>query len=96
MLVLPENLSDAKVPSGMTSSYSNVVDVHQDLQDFGFVYTRLLAQGLQDQWFVPQPHVVVSGGLDGVEEGLRRLKNGEASAEKYVFRIAETSGLEGL
>lgn len=93
--VLPEHLSTAgKVPAGVESMYSNVADVHKDLQDFGFVYTRVLAKGLEDRWFVAQPHEVVPGGLNGVEEGLRRLKDGKANAIKYVFRIAETSGLD--
>jgi NADPH:quinone reductase len=91
--VLPEHLSTAKVPSGIQPTYSNVVDVHKNLHDFGLVYTRLLAKGLEDGWFVPQPHEVVPGGLNGVEEGLRRLRDGKARAVKYVFRIAETPGL---
>jgi NADPH2:quinone reductase len=32
---------------------------------------------------------VVEGGLEGVEEGLRNLKEGKASAVKYVFKIGE-------
>lgn len=34
------------------------------------------------------PYRVVPGGLEGVEEGLRRLKNGEASGRKFVYRVA--------
>jgi NADPH2:quinone reductase len=40
------------------------------------------------------PYEVVPGGLGGVEEGLRRLKEGKVSASKLVFRIEETEGVE--
>ena len=92
--VLPKHLSTANVPEWITTFYSNVVDIHIDLKDFGLVFTRLLAQGLQDGWFKAQPHEVVPGGLSGVENGLRMLKEGKASAVKYVFHIGETPGLE--
>lgn len=36
---------------------------------------------------------VVPGGLEGVEEGLRRLQQGEVRGEKLVYRIKETPGL---
>ena len=36
---------------------------------------------------------VVPGGLAGVTEGFRRMREKEVSGEKLVFRIAETPGL---
>jgi hypothetical protein len=32
--------------------------------------------------------------LEGVEEALKDLKAGKASAIKYIFRIADTPGVE--
>jgi hypothetical protein len=60
-------------------------------RDFEFVYTRYMARGLQDGWFKPHPCEVQPGGLAGVQEGLRKLKMGHASAIKYVYRIVEIS-----
>ena len=62
-------------------------------QEFGFVFYRFMARGLQEGWFKSHPYEVVPGGLGGVEQGLKDLKEGKASAVKYVFRIAETEGL---
>jgi len=57
-------------------------------------FIRLIGRGLRDGWFKPHPHEVLPGGLAGVETGLRNLKEGKASAVKYVFRIADTPGAE--
>ncbi|KAK4693824.1 hypothetical protein P7C71_g3642, partial [Lecanoromycetidae sp. Uapishka_2] len=35
------------------------------------------------------PFRVVPGGLEGVEEGLRKLKSGEAKGYKFVYRVLE-------
>lgn len=64
-------------------------------EDFAYVYFRLLTRGLQEGWFKPHPHEAIPGGLEGVQKGLENLRDGKASAIKYVFRIAETPGLEG-
>jgi len=62
-------------------------------KEFGYLFYRFFARGLQQGWFKGHPHEVVPGGLNGVETGLRNLKEGKASAVKYVFRIADTSGV---
>jgi NADPH2:quinone reductase len=62
-------------------------DVEKDL---AYTYMRLFSRWLADGRFVPHPYEVVPGGLDGVEDGLRRLQSGEVSAKKLVFRISET------
>jgi len=48
---------------------------------------------LQEGWFKGHPYEVVPGGLGGVEGALKNLKEGKASAVKYVFRIMETEGV---
>lgn len=104
VLVLPGKDYSA-IPSNVQHDLSMVGRVHQDVdpkseeykagirtggKDFGYVFFRYISRGLQEGWFTGHPYEVVPGGLNGVEEGLRRLKAGEASAKKFVYRIAET------
>ena len=88
-LVLPFSKYE-EIPEGIEKKIVMVGDVHTKLQDFGFVYSRYIARGLEQGWFKPQPHEIVPGGLEGVGTGLQNLKDGKASAVKYVFRIADT------
>ena len=107
-LVLPSKDNEG-IPKGITKSTTMVNTVFKDMdtdpwekktgsktgnQEFGFVFCRFMARGLQEGWFKSHPYEVVPGGLGGVERGLETLKEGKASAVKYVFRIAETEGLE--
>lgn len=94
--VLPGKKYD--LPGKIKQSLTTVGSVHgfpDDLKDFGHVYFRYLAKGLEEGWFKAHPQEIVSGGLQGVETALSNLKAGKASAVKYVFRIADTPGLEG-
>ena len=63
-------------------------------KEFGYVMFRFFGRGLAKRWFKGHPYEVVPGGLAGVEGALKNLKEGKASAMKYVFRIADTEGLE--
>lgn len=78
--------------AGVKQSMTNVGSVHSAVKDLGFVYMRYFSRGLSEGWFKAQPQEVIKGGLGGVEEGLQNLKDGKASAVKYVFRIGETDG----
>ncbi|KAI0546643.1 GroES-like protein [Xylaria curta] len=73
----------------------NVVHNPKSSRDrlFGFVYSRLFAKGLRDGWLKPHPHEVQPGGLSGLENALKKLKEGQASATKYVFRLSDTPGI---
>ncbi|KAH9892166.1 GroES-like protein [Xylariomycetidae sp. FL2044] len=82
------------IPDHIKQTITNVGCVHQDAKDFGFVFFRYFARGLQEGWFKPQPQEVVPGGLGGVQQALENLKAGKANAVKYVFRIAETEGVK--
>ncbi|KAK5117742.1 hypothetical protein LTR85_008717 [Meristemomyces frigidus] len=73
-------------------STTNVGSVHKDLKDLGYVYCRYITRGLEEGWFKAQPQEIVPGGLGGVQTALEKLKDGTASAVKYVFRIGETEG----
>lgn len=82
-----------EVPAGVEKSTTTVGDVHGKLKDFGHVYFRYISKGLEEGWFKPQPQEVVPGGLEGVEQALTNLKEGKASAVKYIFKIADTPGV---
>lgn len=63
--------------------------------EFGFVMFRFFGRGLQQGWFSGHPQEVVPGGLAGVGAALKSLKEGKASATKYVLRIGDTEGVSG-
>ena len=63
--------------------------------EFAWVLMRYVARMLALGKFTGHPYEVIPGGLAGVEEGLKRLKRGEAKGKKFVYRIGETNGLEG-
>ena len=52
----------------------------------------MIAQGS----FEGHPIHVVPGGLEGIQEGLEMLRNGKAGGRKFVSRVEETLGLEGI
>ena len=82
---------------GVELSLTTVGSVHgvpDDLAGLGFAWFRLFGQGLKEGWFSGHPWEVVEGGLAGVVTGLGNLREGKASAVKYVYRIEETEGLE--
>lgn len=91
-LVLP-GLQYPEIPESVQKTITKVGDVHGNKKDLGFVFSRFITRGLEEGWFKPQPQEVIPGGLDGVQEGLGKLKDGTASAVKYVFKIADTPGL---
>ncbi|KAF5662739.1 fusarubin cluster-oxidoreductase [Fusarium heterosporum] len=92
-LIIPAQ-SYSDIPKTIQKSVTTVASIHEDLKDFGYVYTRYFRKGLEDGWFKAHPQEVIPGGLDGVEKGLVKLKNGTASAVKYVYKISDTPGIE--
>lgn len=90
-LVLPGRDYSA-IPKHIESSQTMVGDVHGKQTDFGQAWFTLFGKGLREGWFKGHPTTVIPGGLNGVEEGLKNLKDSKASATKYVFRIADTLG----
>jgi hypothetical protein len=57
--------------------------------DFAYVLLRFVGRMLNRGDFEGHPFQVIPGGLDGVEEGLRRLKDGDAKGKKFVYKICE-------
>ncbi|CAN9215863.1 unnamed protein product [Alternaria alternata] len=91
--VLPYNKYEGMAET-VKQTFSNVSTSHGDEKDFAYVYFRYMARGLAEGWFKSHPAEVIPGGLEGVQEGLERLRKGKASAVKYVFRIEETPGIK--
>lgn len=93
-LVLPGKQYEG-VPETVQKSMTSVGEAHKGNKDFAYVWFRYMARGLDEGWFMPHPCEVVKGGLEGLEGALTNLREGRASAVKYVFRIGETPGVKG-
>lgn len=94
-LVLPGK-EYKEIPAGITKTITSVGAVHKDEEDRDFAYVtfRYFSRGLKEGWFKGQPTQTVPGGLGGIKQALTDLKEGKASAIKYIFKIAETEGVK--
>lgn len=81
-------------PAGVTAINSAVPLLHATRKDFGYVWSRYLSRLLEDGRLKAHPYEVIPGGLNGVLTGLQKLKDGKASALKYVFRVEETGDVK--
>ena len=96
-LVLPSNFNAGSATKTLTS----VGVVHNqengahgpDATDLGFVTSRWFMRAWQSGTFEGHPFEVRTGGLEGVDQALKDLKDGKQSSVKCVFRIADTPGL---
>lgn len=79
-------------PGYVTPSLTAVGSVHGDQKDFGFVWFRYFSRLLETGRLKGHPYEAQHGGLAGLSGALGKLKDGKASAVKYVFRIGETEG----
>jgi hypothetical protein len=92
-LVLPWG-DYGRIPKHINQSITSGSSVHKGYdQEFGYRFYRYITRGLQDGWLKGHPQRVVHGGMGGVDQALKDLKNGKARGFKYVFRIADTEGL---
>lgn len=78
--------------AGMPKQPGDLEAVQSD-GEFAFVFLRYISRMMAIRKFEGHPTEIIPGGLDGVQEGLQRLKDGEAKGMKFVYRICETSGL---
>ncbi|KKZ59956.1 hypothetical protein EMCG_05247 [[Emmonsia] crescens] len=62
-------------------------------EHLGFVMCRYFTRALMLKEFSGHPYELRPGGLEGVEQALKDLKDGKASATKYIFRITDTAGI---
>ncbi|CEF83063.1 unnamed protein product [Fusarium graminearum] len=91
-LIIPAQ-SYSDIPKTISKSVTTVASIHEDLKDFGYVFTRYFSKGLEDGWLKAHPQEVIPGGLEGIQQGLENLENGKASAVKYVYKIVDTPGV---
>jgi NADPH2:quinone reductase len=87
-LVLPGKKYEG-IPETVQQSQTMVGEAHKGDKEYAYIMFRYMAKGLAEGWFAPHPHEVVPGGLEGVETGLKNLKEGKNSGVKYVFKIGE-------
>ncbi|KAL1889882.1 hypothetical protein Sste5346_008606 [Sporothrix stenoceras] len=77
---------------GKTFMFGADLAMPASAEDFAFAKTfyalteKLVAAGL----IKPHTYRVEQGGLDGITEGLAKLKEGKVKAEKLVYRLADT------
>ncbi|KAF2497232.1 hypothetical protein BU16DRAFT_526253 [Lophium mytilinum] len=81
-------------PEGIESSLMMVGDVHGPAKDFGYIWFRYFSRLLEDGKLKTHPYEEKPGGLGGIAAALSDLKEGKASAVKYVFDIGKTEGVE--
>lgn len=79
-------------------SVTSVGSVHRQAEfenneDLGYVISRYFTRALQNGSLSGHPFEIRPGGLEGVEQALKDLKAGRASAIKYIFNIADTPGV---
>ncbi|KAL6228673.1 hypothetical protein BDW75DRAFT_250956 [Aspergillus navahoensis] len=93
--ILPNDFDVAPATKSVTSvgSFHNQPEFENN-EELGYVFSRYISRALQNGCLSGHPFEIRPGGLEGVEEALRDLKDGRASAMKYVFRIADTPGVE--
>lgn len=80
---------------GMPKQPADKDSVRSDVA-FAFVFLRYLSRILAAGEFEGHPVEVIPGGLNGVEEGLQRLRNGEAKGTKFVIESSRRVGCEAL
>ncbi|KAI1747075.1 GroES-like protein [Xylaria castorea] len=78
-------------PPGVTAINSAVPRVHSTHEDFGYLWSRFFGRLLADGRLKPHPFEVIPGGLHGVLTGLQKLRDGKASAIKFVYNIEDTN-----
>lgn len=96
-LVLPSNWDTGSI----TKTETTVGIIHNQTgdgygvagADLGLVTCRWFTKALQAGTFQGHPFEVRPGGLEGVGQALKDLKDGKNSAVKFVFKIADTPGL---
>ncbi|GMG31141.1 unnamed protein product [Aspergillus oryzae var. brunneus] len=91
VLMSPPDVSPAVASNTWVSSAHQIGGV-DDCRDLCFVFCRWFTRALQSGEFEGHPFEVRKDGLLGVEGAMRDLRDGKASAVKYVFRISETPG----
>ncbi|RFN45638.1 nADPh2:quinone reductase [Fusarium flagelliforme] len=92
-ILMKENVEGAD-PS-VEVVWSMVGQVHkEDEKDkmLGLTWAAAFSRGLSEGWFTPHPYIVGKKGLEGLEEGLKGLRDGSVKAQKFLTVVGETPG----
>lgn len=81
------------LPKNISTIRTMVGSAHDGDADFAKKWFTRLGEWLDKDEFKAMKVTVIPGGLNGVEEGLKRLQNNEVKGEKLVYRISETKDL---
>ncbi|PON23118.1 alcohol dehydrogenase [Trichoderma gamsii] len=73
---------------GQATPISN--EVFEEDVDFAYVFFRLVGRWIAEGKMSGHPYEVLPRGLQSVEDGLRILKEGNVSAKKLIYRVADT------
>ncbi|KAH6962890.1 alcohol dehydrogenase-like protein [Fusarium avenaceum] len=79
------------IPEDVTVMWTNLGSVFETENDFGYIFFRYMGKGIAEGWLKAVPQTIVPGGLDGVSQALRDIKDGVHSATKYVVRIGDAA-----
>ncbi|RSM01139.1 hypothetical protein CDV31_011503 [Fusarium ambrosium] len=82
----------AKVSGHVDGGYINVMVAHIGTEEekcLGYTVSRLFAYGLASGWLTGHPTEVLEGGLEAVEEALRRLKSEKVFGKKLIIKIGQ-------
>ncbi|KAL1725792.1 chaperonin 10-like protein [Schizophyllum commune] len=93
VLPIPDE-EPAQFPAGIAYELTRVATAHTDDANFAAEYYRKFSHWLADGSFKPNRPRVLPGGLQSVAHGLELLETGKVHAEKLVYRIADTPGLQ--
>ncbi|KAK4701754.1 hypothetical protein P7C70_g4474, partial [Phenoliferia sp. Uapishka_3] len=83
----------AAVPKNVQHERTLVATAYGEDEKFATEWFDKLGEWMEKGEFKSQKVTVLEGGLKGVEEGLRRLKEGEVRSEKFVYIVKDTPGL---
>ncbi|KAI5118213.1 hypothetical protein M0805_004703 [Coniferiporia weirii] len=91
---------EKKLPQGVAAARTSVGTAYAENEEFAARFYHQISEWLMPSASNPVPFQtnrvkVIPGGLAGVAEGLSLLKNGKVHAEKLVYRISETPGIQG-
>lgn len=92
-ILFARNKEEFKFPPGVKATNTILPLVQSTYKDFGYVWSRYLGRLLEDGRLKGHPFEVVPGGLNGILTALKQLKDGRASAMKYVCRIEDTKDI---
>lgn len=82
------------LPKNVTTSRTLVATAHSEDADFAQHWYTRAGEWLESGAFRGMKVTIIERGLEGVDEGLKRLQEGKASGEKFVYRVADTPSLK--